>query len=234
MAVVALTPHMPSKGLCSTMPAVTGELMSGEKQLVMAHEAACATRSCDGKGQQTMAEQREETIAERLRRPVQLLKGVGPRIAPLLQRLGLCTAADVLFHFPRNYQDLTQVTSAERIDGTGPVCVCVTVEDSELRELPGGQSVLVALLRDETATVRAVWFNQPFMQQKVPRGRRVTLFGQPKKKGLCWEFSHPRVVPIAQDEQPQGEMLPVYGATEGLTQAKLRQVVRDVVRSSPT
>lgn len=175
-------------------------------------------------------ESNEGTVAQRLQKPVQFLKGVGPRLAPLLNRVGLFTARDVLFFFPRTYEDLTRISTVESIDGAGQVCVCARVEEAELRELGGGRSVLGVLLRDETGPIRAVWFNQPFMRLKMEVGQRFMVYGTPKRKGLCWEISHPRVRPLGDDEQPSGgEMLPIYSSTEGLTQAKIRHVVRHVV-----
>ena len=175
-------------------------------------------------------ESKQERVGERLKKPVQFLKGVGARLAPLLNRLGLKTARDVLFYFPRTYEDLTHISPIDSIDGSGQVSVCAAVEEVELRDLSGGRSVLAALLRDDTAPIRAVWFNQPFMREKLVRGRRVMLSGTPKRRGICWEISHPRVVPLGEDEQPpRGEMLSVYPATEGLNQSRLRHITRYVV-----
>ena len=103
-------------------------------------------------------ENHQEPVAERLKRPVRFLKGVGPRLEPLLARVGLRTVGDVLFFFPRSYEDLTHISSVEAIDGSGQVCVCVTVDEVELRELGGGRSVLSVLLHDDTAQIRAIWF----------------------------------------------------------------------------
>ncbi|MBM4091386.1 MAG: ATP-dependent DNA helicase RecG [Planctomycetes bacterium] len=166
----------------------------------------------------------------RLSKPVQYLKGVGPRLMPMLNKLGLVTARDVLFFFPRDYEDFTAISPIAAIDGSGPVTVCGDIEESELSELGGGRTVFGALLRDATGVMRAVWFNQPYMQSKVVSGRRVMFSGLPRRRGLCWEISHPRVVPLADGEQPaQGEMLPVYPLTEGLAQSRLRTIVRQVV-----
>ncbi|MFW6169630.1 MAG: ATP-dependent DNA helicase RecG [Planctomycetota bacterium] len=182
------------------------------------------------RGYQVMGmENNQDTVAQ-LRKPVQFLKGVGPRLAPLFNRLGLWTAGDVLFFFPRAYEDLTRITAVESIDGSGQVCVCATVQEVELRTLDGGRSVLGVLLRDETGPIRAVWFNQPFMREKLAVGRRVMLYGAPKKRGLCWQMSHPRLAALGAGEAPAGgEMLPIYPSTDGLTQAKLRHVARHVV-----
>lgn len=172
----------------------------------------------------------EGAVGEQLRKPVQFLKGVGPRLAPLFQRLGLQVAGDILFFFPRTYEDLTRVIPVESIDGTGQVCVCATVEEVDFRDLSAGRSVFSALLRDETGPIRAVWFNQPFIRSKLFVGLRVILYGMPKKRGLCWEISHPRVLKVGEEEGGlRGEMLPVYPSTDGLTQGKLRHVARHVV-----
>ena len=70
-----------------------------------------------------------QSIAERLKTQVQDLAGVASRLVPLLQRLGLRTARDVLFFFPRDYEDLTRICPFDAIDGSGPVSVCGVVDD---------------------------------------------------------------------------------------------------------
>ncbi|NLX56689.1 MAG: ATP-dependent DNA helicase RecG [Planctomycetaceae bacterium] len=170
------------------------------------------------------------SIAERLRMPVHELAGVPARLVPLLHRLGLRTAGDLLFFFPRSYEDLTRVCRISEIDGSGPVSVCGVVDEVELRALGPGRTLLGALIRDESGALRAVWFNQSFMQQRLVRGQRVMLSGVPKRRGLGWELAHPRLVPVADDAQPTaGPMLPVYPLTEGLVQGRLRKIVHRVV-----
>jgi len=169
-------------------------------------------------------------LADRLKAPVQTLPGVTENLARLLRRLGLRTARDLLFDFPRDYEDLTRVCRIIDIDGSGPVSICGVVEESELRKLAGDRSVLAALVRDATSVLRAVWFNQPYILNRLARGQRVMLSGTVKRQGLCWQMSHPRMVNLGQGPDPtRGEMLPVYGLTEGLAQARLRKLIRQVV-----
>ena len=144
---------------------------------------------------------------------------------------GCALRRDALFDFPRDYEDLTRICPIHAIDGSGPVSVCGVVEDSELRSLSGDRSVLGVLVRDDTGLLRAVWFNQSFMHARLMRGQRVMLSGTPKRRGLCWEMSHPRVINLGASEQPaQGQMLPVYALTEGLPQSRLRKIIRQVVQ----
>jgi ATP-dependent DNA helicase RecG len=164
--------------------------------------------------------------------PVQFLKGVGPQRGELLQRLGLFTARDVLFHFPRDYQDLTDQREIAELEEGKLQSVCGTVEDVELRALGVGRSLLGVLVHGRSGFLRATWFNQPFMRDRFVLGQRVMVSGKPKQKGLMWEMAHPRVETLADDEEaPPGRILPVYPATEGLPQWQLRRIVRGVLES---
>ena len=75
----------------------------------------------------------EKTPPERLLTPVQFLKGVGPQRAELLDRLGLRTVRDVLFFFPRDYQDLTDQRDVDQLEEGKLQSVRGTVDDIELR-----------------------------------------------------------------------------------------------------
>jgi len=169
----------------------------------------------------------QKSAADVLATPVQFLPGVGPQRAELLARLGLRTATDVLFFFPRDYQDLSeQRMVADLVEGELQTVVGTVVE-FELRGTGPGKSVLGVLVRDEAGGfLRALWFNQPFMQERFARGQRFTLSGKPKLNGLFWEMAHPVVTPLGDDEEPTGEVLPVYPLTEGLKQWQLRRIVR--------
>jgi ATP-dependent DNA helicase RecG len=174
----------------------------------------------------------ERSPAEQLLTPVQFLKGVGPQRAELLQRLELHTARDVLFHFPRDYQDLTDHREVIELEEGKLQSVCGIVEDVELRSIGIGRSLLGVLVHGRTGFLRATWFNQAFIRERFVVGQRVMLSGKPKHKGLMWEMSHPRVETLADDEEaPPGRILPVYPATEGLPQWQIRRIVRSVLES---
>jgi len=164
--------------------------------------------------------------------PVQFLKGVGPQRAELLARLDLHTARDVLFYFPRDYQDLTDLTSVTDLREDLIVRLRGTVVEVDQRGSQVGKTVLGVLIRtgDERSAdfVRAMWFNMPHMRQRFSEGQRVLLTGKAKKKGGRWQFSHPQVQWLEQDNPADADhqLLPVYGLTEGLTQAPIRNVVR--------
>lgn len=168
--------------------------------------------------------------AQSLTTPVQYLKGVGPARVDLLERLGLRTAADVLFLFPRDYQDLTDQRPILNLEEGKLQTVCGVVEDIELRGTRTGKTILGVLVRQDGGFLRALWFNQPFMRDKFTLGQRVMLSGKPKYEGLMWRMNHPRVEPLAEEEEdPAGRILPVYPLTEGLHQWEMRRIVRQAL-----
>jgi len=174
----------------------------------------------------------EKTPAEQLATPVQYLKGAGPQRGELLARLGLHTARDVLFFFPRDYQDLTDRREIDQLEEGKLQSVCGVVEDIELRGTSSGGCVLGILIGCRTGHLRAIWFNQPFMRDKFSFGQRLMLSGKPKHEGLVWQMTHPLVETLAEEEdEPAGKILPVYPLTEGLQQWNVRKIVGGALES---
>ncbi|MHB8898754.1 MAG: ATP-dependent DNA helicase RecG [Thermoguttaceae bacterium] len=168
-----------------------------------------------------------KSAAERLATQVQYLKGVGPRRAEMLERLGLRTVADVLFFFPRDYEDHTDRRQVADLEEGSLQSVRGLVEEIELRDLAPGRSMVGMLVRVGNEHLRAIWFNQPFVVSQYQRGQAVLLSGRPKYRGLVWQMVHPRVTVLGEDEaEPAGGVLPVYPLTEGLQQWHMRRMVR--------
>jgi ATP-dependent DNA helicase RecG len=144
-----------------------------------------------------------------------------------LERLGLRTARDVLFFFPRDYQDLTDFRTIAALEEGTLSTVRGVVEETDLRAGETGRSVVGVLIRDGTQYLRALWFNQPFMREKFRAGQHVVLSGKPTMKAFRWEMAHPRVQWVsAEDETPAGRLLPMYSLTEGLRQGDVRRITQ--------
>ena len=172
----------------------------------------------------------EHSAAELLATPVQFLKGVGPARAELLDRLALHTARDVLFFFPRDYQDLSDEREVLQLEEGKLQTVRGVVDDIDLRTTGAGGCILGVSLRCKTGQLRALWFNQPAMRERFAFGQRLMLSGKPKYEGLVWQMHHPRVEGLDdEEEEPITKMLPVYPLTEGLQQWQIRKIVRAVL-----
>lgn len=170
--------------------------------------------------------------SEQLATPAQYLKGVGPQKAELLARLDLHYARDLLFFFPRAYQDMSELREIDQLEEGQLASVVGTVEEVELRNTGPGRSILGVLLRQGTKYLRLVWFNQAYLQHRLREGQRLLVSGEPKLQGLRWEMTHPRFEHLGEDEDvPAGRILPVYSLTEGLNQTTMRRIVQGVVEN---
>ena len=161
--------------------------------------------------------------------PVQYLKGVGPQRAQVLQRLGLQTAQDLMFFFPRDYVDLSEQRAIEQLTEGQPASVVGEVVEVDQKTTQSGKSMVGVLLRQGEGFLRAVWFNQPFMREKFHVGQFVVFSGSPKNRGMRWEIVHPRVTFLEDEGKQPGPILPVYRLTEGLRQHQIRRITAHVV-----
>ncbi len=162
--------------------------------------------------------------------PMQFIPGVGPQRAKLFQKLGLQIARDVLFHFPREYEDMSQLRKVEQFEENVPLSVCGDIEEVDLRHTGAGRTVLGVLVQQEGRYVRALWFNQPYMRDRFSQGQRVVLSGKAKLNSGHWEMAHPRVETLTADQTaPAGQILPLYSLTEGVSQGQMRRIVQSVL-----
>lgn len=164
-----------------------------------------------------------------LQQPVQFVKGVGPQRAELLRRLGIETIADLLFFFPRAYEDFSDFRKVGELEEGKLQSVIGVIEEIESRVTRSGQNIVGMMVACEDGYVRAVWFQQPYRRDLFREGQRVMLSGRPRRTGLFWEMAHPRVVILGEKEHPQVAPLPVYSLTEGLQQWQVRRIVENAV-----
>lgn len=173
---------------------------------------------------------RQATPAETLATPVQFIPGVGPQRAELLARLDLRTAGDLIFFFPRDYQDLTDRREISDLEEGELQTVRGEVVEIDVRSSGFGKSIVGVLVRQGSDYLRALWFNQPFMRDKFRAGQHVLFSATPRFRGGRWEMAHPRVMWLdGVEDQPVMGFLPLYPLTEGLTQFQMRRMVASAV-----
>lgn len=178
-----------------------------------------------------MPEAPQKSPIERLTQPVQFLKGVGPARAELLEKLNLRNAADILFFFPRSYQDFTQLHAIGGLANEQLANVVGVVVDVDQHTAQSGAHICYVLIQQDKQYLRGVWFNQPFLLKKFWPGQQVMLQGKVKFQGGRFQMSHPKTTWIESDEalQEQQCLLPVYKLTDGISQKQIRNIVANVV-----
>ncbi len=153
------------------------------------------------------------------------LKGVGPVKHSLLKRLGIESVGDLLTHYPRAYQD-RRLASLAAVSPGDKVVVAGLIEGLRLKRLHGRKTILEAILDDGTGRITLVWFNQPYIANKLRIGERVRAFGKvTRRRGLL--IASPELQPA--DAEPTEGLLPLYPATQGITQTFFRKTVPQVL-----
>lgn len=164
------------------------------------------------------------------RTEIQFVPGVGNQRFALLHRLGLRTAGQALFFFPRAYEYPNQWTEIGELREGRPAALVGRITEVDITSRTAGKSVLGVLVENEGGAVRLLFFNQAYRTKTLTRGTRVVVSGEPKLAGFRMEFIHPDVTILGEDEPiPEGRILATYPLVEGLKQSHLRQAIGAVV-----
>jgi ATP-dependent DNA helicase RecG len=165
-----------------------------------------------------------------LDRPAQFLKGVGPKRAELLAKLGLLTARDVLYHVPRRYEDASTVQKIGTLEAGMEATVVGRVVSKGVLPTRKGLRIFQAVVRDRTGLIECSWPGQPFLDRLLRKGDLLLLSGPVR-------FFHgrqlqPREYEILAREGEEisttgGTVFPIYPATEGLSQRQVRKLLAD-------
>ncbi|MCW5877747.1 MAG: ATP-dependent DNA helicase RecG [Anaerolineales bacterium] len=162
--------------------------------------------------------------------PTTVLYGVGAVNAQRLEKLGLYTLGDMLYHFPRRYDDYSQLSDMVSLLYGQHVTVMGTVRSIANRPVKGGRrSIVEALVDDGTAALRVSWFNQPWMQRNLSVGSQVVLSGQVDQYLGRLTMSNPEWELADKEQLHTNRIVPVYPLAADLGQRWLRGVMKRVV-----
>src|SRR5213593_1026325 len=166
--------------------------------------------------------------------PLQYVKGVGPHRAKLLERKGLVTVGDALFHLPMRHEDRTRFTPLRAIR-PGETMTCSGVVTGISPPPPGRRrQPLVILLRDESGYATATVWGRPWIARAVQRGQRMIVHGRGARyqDKVTLQVQEWETVDAADDEPIHaGALVPVYSSTEGLPQQALRSLLWRLVEA---
>jgi ATP-dependent DNA helicase RecG len=157
--------------------------------------------------------------------PVSTLRGVGGQVAQKLNRIGILTIQDLLFHMPLRYVDRTRLCPIGALRAGFSTQVEGTIELTQVKF--GKRRSLLCRISDGTGalTLRFFYFSKA-QQERLQRGMKLRCFGQARYGAQTLEMVHPEYQVLAPDQElPVDETLtPVYPATEGLQQSTLRKL----------
>ncbi|MFQ5745995.1 MAG: ATP-dependent DNA helicase RecG [Gemmatimonadota bacterium] len=162
-----------------------------------------------------------------LRRPVQYLKGVGPRRAERFERLGVYTVLDLLYHVPHRYEDATTVRPIASLEMGDEATIVGRVVSKGVLPTRRGLRIFRAVLKDETGLIECAWPGQPWLERQIARGD-VLLAAGPVRFFHGRQLQPREFTVLARGEEPfdtAGKVFPVYPATEGLGHRQIRKII---------
>ncbi|MDX6653321.1 MAG: ATP-dependent helicase RecG, partial [Solirubrobacterales bacterium] len=207
---------------------------------MVAARGAVEMRGFAGVGEPTRAALRDAPVhwprPSVLETGLEALDGVGPKLADAARRAGIATVGDLLYRFPRSHRD-RQIRPLDTLEPGETGTVLVTVMGNPPRPFRRGKLTMVGVkVGDETDSVRATWFNQPWVSGKLERGSQIVITGKRSPKGLAvqeWEL----VAQAAESDEPaeerSGSFVPVHPASEELAPKKIREWAEQAVRLAP-
>ncbi len=168
------------------------------------------------------------------RTSIQYLKGIGPKRAKLFAGIGINTISDLLYYFPRRYEDRTNFVPISKL-GQGNLqtikvkVIAANQHDSWRRKKFNITQIDV---EDNTGKLSCVWFNQPYLKGYFKPGREVILYGKVDFYGSRLQMSNPEFEFIDAESDMElnvGAIVPVYSLPQGLTQRGLRRSVKNAL-----
>jgi ATP-dependent DNA helicase RecG len=172
---------------------------------------------------------------------IQYIKGIGPKLAALLEKREIRTVEDALYLLPLRYEDRRTLQTIASLQPGKGVVFSGAVQSADTTRTKSGRNVFEVVIQDATGTIACKWFNANavWMKRTWKIGRIGVFTGEVSQYGYQREVNHPDVEWLPEgttlqslfDADPAnfGRIVPVYPLTEGMQQKTMRRVMRDVV-----
>ncbi len=162
---------------------------------------------------------------------IRFVKGVGPKRAASLEKLGIRTIEDALWCLPWKYEDRSRIVPIARLIPGEKATIAGTIHHPRLRRARRRNMTLLTMaIRDETAVAEVVFFNQAYLETVLTHGTRVVLNGPVVAQAHGGsQMRSPHYEVVDDDENPLlhvGCLVPIYHETRGLSSRQLRAIMR--------
>ncbi len=171
--------------------------------------------------------------------PIQYCRGIGPKRAEMLKKLGIATVEDALSYFPWRYEDRGNLKKIGRLSYGTYETVSGEIVSAEIVQTKRQRvKVFELVITDRSGMLVGSWFNQPFMKKTFHTGQKVLLSGVVKSnpyKGGLPQIDNPEYEIMDENEEDNlihtGRTVPIYRTTAGLSVRYLRKMMKDILDS---
>lgn len=158
--------------------------------------------------------------------PITALRGIGPARAKIYARLGIVSVSDLIYHFPRAYEDRGAVKPLSECAIGERASVILTVGTVPRKTMiRRGMTLLKFTAYDESGVCEITFFNQNYLADKFPLGSSFRFFGRMESIGRRYKLSSPAYEQVKEREELP-PLVPIYPLTEGLTQSRVAADVK--------
>src|SRR5574339_475969 len=159
-----------------------------------------------------------------------VLQGIGPRHAETLSKLGMQTLGDMLYYYPRRYDDYSQLKPIRDLFYGEQVTVIGTIQSVHSRPIRGGRaSIIEVIISDGTAGLRLSFFNQPWLANRFKPGDAISVSGKVDQYLGRLVMNSPDWESVEVENLHTNRIVPIYSLAERITQKWLRNVMKQVV-----
>ena len=159
--------------------------------------------------------------------PVEYLYSVGTTVASRLKYIGLCTAKDILYHFPSRYEDFSNVQKIYKLIPDQRFTVRGKIDAIQnRRSFRKKLNITETIISDDTGSVKIIWFNQPYLTNTFNPGDSIIVAGKLEMDKYGLHFTNPSYEKIKYRQIHTSRLIPVYPTTFRLTQRQIRYLVQ--------
>lgn len=164
--------------------------------------------------------------------PAQYVKGVGPKIAKRLSKLGVQNIKDLIFIFPRDYEDRRKLKKIAEVKLWEDVIIRGKITKVREARTKNRFSIVKAGVADETGNITVVWFNQPFLLRVLKTNAHILVTGKIEQNPYSSkvELKVKNYELIDEKEDPR-KIVPIFALTEGLPQKRMRYIVSQALQT---
>ena len=163
---------------------------------------------------------------------VMTVKGVGPKTAALMGKLGITTVGELLEYYPVSYDSYEVPVTVRQADFLDFAAVQGTIITSPSIRQMNRKQIVVSQIRDRNGdTLRVIWFHMPFLRGTMKPGMQFVLRGRLHGYGSARTMEHPQIFTLGAYDALIGSHQPIYALTAGLTSKTIGKAVSQVWES---
>ena len=159
---------------------------------------------------------------------IQYVKGIGPKKAEKLNKLGIYTIKDLLYYFPRQFEDRSIIKKIAQLEDEEKVTVKALITNIESYTPKKGMTITRIDVKDDTGFAKLTFFNREYIKNTFRVGDSILAFGKVKKNGRFVELNSCELEYLSASPKNIGKLVPVYPLSYGVTNKDIMNTVRMV------